>query len=46
MGREIAVRQTDGDSAPVVGISNGIMTDGSLDVGGVPVYAGEAHVEL
>ena len=46
MGREIAVRQTDGDSAPVVGISNGIMPDGSLDVGGAPVYAGEAHVEL
>ena len=45
-GREIAVRQTDGDSAPVVGISNGIMPDGSLDVGGAPVYAGEAHVEL
>ena len=44
-GREIAVRQTDDDSAPVTGVSNGIMPDGSLDVGGVKVYAGEAHVE-
>ena len=44
-GREIAVRQTDDDSAPVSGVSNGIMPDGSLDVGGVKVYAGEAHVE-
>ena len=44
-GREIAVRQTDDDSAPIAGISNGIMPDGSLDVGGVKVYAGEAHVE-
>lgn len=44
-GREIAVRQTDEDSAPVSGVSNGIMPDGSLDVGGVRVYAGEAHVE-
>ena len=44
-GHEIAVRQTDDDSAPVTGVSNGIMPDGSLDVGGVKVYAGEAHVE-
>ena len=44
-GREIAVRQTDDDSAPVTGVSNGIIPDGSLDVGGVKVYAGEAHVE-
>ena len=44
-GREIAVCQTDDDSAPLAGISNGIMPDGSLDVGGVKVYAGEAHVE-
>ena len=44
-GREIAVRQTDDDSAPASGVSNGIMPDGSLDVGGVKVYAGEAHVE-
>ena len=44
-GREIAVRQTDDDSAPLTGVSNGIMLDGSLDVGGVKVYAGEAHIE-
>ena len=44
-GREISVRQTDDDSAPITGISNGIMPDGSLDVGGIRVYAGEAHVE-
>ena len=44
-GREIAVRQTDDDSDPIVGVSNGIMPDGSLDVGGIRVYAGEAHVE-
>ena len=44
-GCEIAVRQTDDDSAPVSGVSNGIMPDGSLDVGGTKVYAGEAHVE-
>ena len=44
-GREVAVRQTDDDSAPVIGVSNGIMPDGSLDVGGTKVYAGEAHVE-
>lgn len=44
-GREISVRQTDGDSAPLVGVSNGIMPDGSLDVGGTKAYAGEAHVE-
>ena len=44
-GREIAVRQTDDDAAPITGVSNGIMPDGSLDVGGTRVYAGEAHVE-
>ena len=44
-GREVSVRQTDGDMSPISGVSNGIMADGSLDVGGVKVYAGEAHVE-
>ena len=44
-GRTVAVRQTDDDAAPTVGVSNGIMPDGSLDVGGVKVFAGEAHVE-
>ena len=44
-GQALAVRQTDDDVAPVVGVSGGIQPDGSLDVGGVKVYAGEAHVE-
>ena len=44
-GRTVSVRQTDDDSVPLVGVSNGIMGDGSLDVDGVKVYAGEAHVE-
>ena len=44
-GRTVSVRQNESDSAPVSGVSNGIMPDGSLDVGGVKVYAGEAHVE-
>lgn len=43
-GRTLSVRQTDDDSAPVQGVSKGILSDGSLDVGGVKVYAGEAHV--
>lgn len=44
-GQTLAVRQTDDDTAPVVGVSGGVQPDGSLDVGGVKVYAGEAHVE-
>lgn len=44
-GRMLSVKQTDDDSAPIVGVANGIMPDGSLDVGGTRVYAGEAHVE-
>ena len=44
-GRTVSVRQTDGDSSPMTGVSNGIMPDGSLDVGGAKVYAGEAHIE-
>lgn len=44
-GRMVSVRQTDDDSAPLAGVSNGIMPDGTLDVGGTKVYAGEAHVE-
>ena len=43
-GRTISVRQTDDDSAPITGVASGIMSDGSLDVDGVKVYAGEAHV--
>lgn len=44
-GRMLSVRQTDGDVSPICGVSSGIMPDGTLDVGGVKVYAGEAHVE-
>ena len=44
-GRTVSVRQTDSDSSPMTGASNGIMPDGSLDVGGVKVYAGDAHIE-
>ena len=44
-GRMVSVLQADDDSSPVTGVSNGIMSDGSLDVGGTMVYAGEAHVE-
>ena len=44
-GRMLSVWQTDDDAAPVTGVSGGIQQDGSLDVGGVKVYAGEAHVE-
>jgi len=44
-GRTLSVRQTDDDAAPVTGVSAGILPDGSLDVGGIRVYAGEAHVE-
>ena len=41
-GLEIAVRQADDDAAPVSGVCGGIQPDGSLDVGGTKVYAGEA----
>lgn len=43
-GSEIAVLQTDADTEPIRGICGGISSDGSLLVGGRPVYAGEAHV--
>ena len=43
-GRQVAVRQLD-DAAPnVSGLCGGIQPDGSLLVGGEPVWAGEAHV--
>ena len=44
-GKALSVLQTDDDSIPLSGVSNGIMPDGALDVGGTRVYAGEAHVE-
>lgn len=45
-GREVSVRATDGDSAPLSGLCGGIQRDGSLLVGEERVYAGEAHVLL
>lgn len=44
-GRTVLVRQTDEDAFPLRGVSAGILADGSLDVAGVRVFAGEAHVE-
>ena len=43
-GRFVSVLQRDGDDRPVSGVCGGVLPDGSLDVGGVRVYAGEAHV--
>lgn len=43
-GRRVAVCQTDADAAPTQGLCGGIRADGSLDVGGAGVYAGEVHV--
>ena len=45
-GRVVSVWQTDKDPAPLKGDCGGIAADGTLDVGGVKVFAGEAHVEL
>ena len=44
-GKSLSVWQTEDDAAPVRGVAGGILPDGSLDVGGFKVYAGEAHVE-
>jgi len=43
-GRTVAVKQTDDDAAPLEGVCGGVQPDGTLLVGGVAVYAGEAHV--
>lgn len=43
-GRIVSVMRTDGDNAPASGVCGGISADGSLDVGGEAIYAGEAHV--
>ncbi len=43
-GRWVSVAQTDGDRHPAEGFCSGINADGSLDVNGSPVWAGEAHV--
>ena len=44
-GKYVRVFAVDGDSDPVEGVCSGIKPDGTLDVGGVPVYAGEAHLD-
>ena len=44
-GKWVSVRQTDDDAKPTRGVSGGILPDGSLDVDGTAVHAGEAHVE-
>ena len=43
-GQTLAVKQTDDDAEPIRGVCGGIAPDGSLLVGSVPIYAGEAHV--
>ena len=43
-GTPIAVRRTDDDASPVAGLCGGIRRDGALEVGGEPVFAGEAHI--
>lgn len=43
-GKLVGVRRTDDDADPAVGICGGILPDGTLDVGGESVSAGEAHV--
>ncbi len=45
-GRHVSVRQTDADPNPVSGQCGGIQPDGTLLVGGTPIFAGEAHVVL
>lgn len=45
-GQSLGVMQTDDDRAPIKGLCYGIQADGSLLVGDVCVYAGEAHVLL
>ena len=43
-GQTLSVLQTDDDVEPVSGLCVGIQPDGSLAVGGRPIYAGEAHI--
>lgn len=43
-GKAISVFRIDDDAAPLEGVCGGIRLDGSLDVGGDAVFAGEAHV--
>lgn len=43
-GRTVSVWRTDDDPAPACGVCGGIRPDGSLDVAGEAIYAGEVHV--
>ncbi len=43
-GAFVAVRRTDSDTLPASGICGGILPDGTLDVAGESVSAGEAHI--
>lgn len=43
-GRFVSISQADEDPNPQSGICGGICANGALDVGGVPIFAGEAHV--
>ena len=43
-GRMVRVYAVDGDAEPIAGLCGGIRSDGTLDVGGISVFAGEAHV--
>jgi len=43
-GRHVSVAQSESDQSPVSGLCAGIQPDGTLLVGGRPVFAGEAHV--
>ena len=45
-GRTVAVRPLDGAAPSAAGLCGGIRCDGSLDVGGCVVWAGEAHIGL
>lgn len=45
-GKYISVYQDDGGAHPTSGLCAGIKEDGTLDVGGVSVAAGEAHVDF
>jgi len=45
-GRELSVVQTDDDAHPQQGICGGIRPDGTLDLSGRPVYAGEVHIRF
>ena len=43
-GRHVTVRRTDDDAFPASGICGGIRPDGTLDLAGEAISAGEAHI--